>query len=248
MATMAAPAVLTVSDLVKDYQALRPLRVRALTVARGDLVALAGFDAGAAEMFVHLATGAALPDAGDITLFGRSTRTVADAREWLQSLEGLGLVSDRAVLVPMLSVLQNVAMPLTLDVDPIDPAIRQAAEALAVEADLDRADWEAPLGQMDGERLFRVRLARALAPGPALVIAEHPSAALPRPSVARVARDLARIVRARGAALVAISADQEFTRALGGRTLVLNPATGELSPPGRLERWTARFARRDRGA
>jgi predicted ABC-type transport system involved in lysophospholipase L1 biosynthesis ATPase subunit len=232
-----------VRDLVKDYQSLRPLRVRALTVARGQVLALDGLDAGAAEMFVHLATGAALPDAGDITLFGRSTREVADAHEWLQSLEGLGLVSERAVLVPMLSVLQNVAMPLTLDIDPIDSAIRRSAEALADEVGLECADRDVPLGQVDAERLFRVRLARALALGPALVIAEHPSASLPRPAVGRVAADLARIVRARGAALVAISADPEFTRALGGRTLVLNPATGDLAPPGLLERWTARLAR-----
>jgi putative ABC transport system ATP-binding protein len=230
------PALLAVKDLVKDYQSLRPLRVRALTVERGDLVALGGFDAGAAEMFVHLATGAALPDEGDISLFGRSTRTVADAREWLQSLEGLGLVSERAVLVPMLSVLQNVALPLTLDIDPLDPAIRASAEALADEVGLDGSDRDVPLGELDAERLFRVHLARALALTPALVIAEHPTRSLDRPSVARVAGDLARIVRARGAALVAISADSEFTRALGGRTLVLNPATGDLNPPGLLDR------------
>ncbi len=118
--------LLDIHGLVKDYQGLRPLRVRELAVERGRVVSLAGFDVQAAEMFVHLVTGAALPDQGDVTLFGTNTRHVPSAEAWLRSLDGLGLLSHRAVLLDMLTVLQNVAMPLTLDVDPIDPAWRSA--------------------------------------------------------------------------------------------------------------------------
>ena len=182
-----SPPLLEIRDLVKDYQALRPLRVRELAVAPGAVLTLAGFDAPAAETFVHLVTGAALPDQGDITLFGTNTRGITDANAWLRALDRLGLVSHRAVLIDALSVLQNVAMPLTLDVDPIDPAFRPAAEALAREAGIAESAWEQPLGRADAEANLRVRLARALAPEPALVIAEHPSAALPRDAVARVA-------------------------------------------------------------
>ena len=112
-------ALLDIRLLVKDYQGLRPLRVRELSVSPGRVLSLAGFDAAAAEIFVHLVTGAALPDEGDISLFGTNTRHIQDAEAWLHSLDGLGLVSHRAVLVDMLTVLQNVAMPLTLEVDPI---------------------------------------------------------------------------------------------------------------------------------
>ena len=114
--TPAPPApLLEVRGVVKDYQGLRPLRVRALRVAEGEVLTLDGLDAQAAEMFVHLLTGAALPDDGEVALFGRNTREVPDAAEWLQSLEGLGLVSGRAVLLDMMTVLQNIALPLTLD-------------------------------------------------------------------------------------------------------------------------------------
>jgi predicted ABC-type transport system involved in lysophospholipase L1 biosynthesis ATPase subunit len=221
--------LLEIHGLVKDYQSLRPLRIRNLVVEPGAVLTLTGFDAPAAEIFVHLVTGAALPDEGDITLFGTNTRGISDADAWLRSLDGMGLMSHRAVLIDALSVLQNVAMPLTLDVDPIDPAYQPAAEALAREAGIAASSWDQPLGRVDPELNLRVRVARAAAPSPRLLIAEHPSAALPRDAVPRVAGDVARIARSRGAALVTLTADPAWADAVGGEVLTLQPATGELA-------------------
>lgn len=230
--------LLEIRGLVKDYQSLRPLRVRELSVEPGRVLHLTGFDAEAAEVFVHLVTGAALPDAGAVTLFGTDTRAITDAEAWLRSLDGLGLVSHRAVLVDALSVLQNVAMPLTLDVDPIAPALRPAVEALAHEAGIEEVAWDQPLGRADAETNLRVRLARAVAPNPSLVIAEHPSATLPRDAVGRVARDVARVAAARGAALLTLTADAGWVEAVGGDVLTLQAGTGELaSGTGFMERF-----------
>ena len=71
---------------------------------------------------------------------------------------------------------------------------------------------------------------------PRLIVAEHPSASLPRPGVEAFARDLARVVTTRQAALLAVSADREFIRALGGQALTLDPKTGTMSKPGLLAR------------
>jgi ABC-type lipoprotein export system ATPase subunit len=221
--------LLEVRGLVKDYQSLRPLRVRELSVADGEVLSVAGLDGPSAEMFVHLLTGAALPDEGHVALFGRNTREVPDAEEWLQSLDGLGLVSGRAVLLDVLSVLQNIALPLTLDVDPMAPEVVDAVQSLAGEAGIDKAMWQKPLGEVDSETRLRVHVARAVAAQPRLIVAEHPSADLPREAVARVAHDLGGLARARRLALLVLTADPEFQRGLGGRTLGLTPATGELS-------------------
>jgi len=187
---------------------------------------------------VHLVTGAALPDEGDITLFGTNTREIPDANAWLRSLDGLGLVSHRAVLIDALSVLQNLAMPLTLDVDPIDPAVRPTVEGLAREAGIDEAQWDRPLAAVDAETNVRVRLGRAVAPAPRLVIAEHPSASLPQEAVAGVAADVARVTAERRAALLTLTADADWVRAIGGDVLTLQPGNGELaSGAGFMERF-----------
>ena len=241
-----SPPLLVIRGLVKDHKALRPLRVRDLEVPPGRALSVIGLDAPGAEMLVHLVTGAALPDEGDVVLFGTNTRHIPDADAWLRSLDGLGLVSHRAVLVGALSVLQNVAMPLTLDLDPIDPSVRPAVEALAREAGIPDTTWDRPLAHVDAETNLRVRLARAVAPNPRLVIAEHPSAGLPREAVAPLARDVSRVMAARQAALVTLTADREWADHARAEVLELSPRTGDLAAAGGgiLNRLTRAFGGR----
>jgi lipoprotein-releasing system ATP-binding protein len=229
-------SLLGISNLVKDYKALRPLRIKSLNVAPGDTLAVAGIDALAAETFVHLVTGASLPDTGDVALFGQNTRTIADRDAWLQLLDGVGMVTSRGIVIGMFTVLQNIAMSFTLEVDPIDPEVLPKATALAAEVGLDPSDFDVAAGSARPDAHMRIHLARALALGPRLLIAEHPSASLPRETVGAFGTDLARVARARGLALLLLTADDELAKAVGGQRLELVAATGELRPPSLLKR------------
>lgn len=223
--------MVSVKGLVKSYHALRPLRLQALDLAEGVVVSLTGLDAAAAEMLVGLLTGAVLPDEGEIQLFGKSTKDVTDSDAWLAMLDGVGIVTDRAVLIGQFAVEQNIAMPFTLTVDPIDAAVRPRVTALAAEVGLSPDDLGRPVAQSPPAVVARVRLARALALGPRVLFVEHPSASLPRDEVKGFAADLARVARSRRLAVLAMTADELFAGALGGRTLHLEPATGELRAP-----------------
>lgn len=229
-------ALVEFSAVVKPYLALRPLRIANLTVMPGAVVSVQGPDAQAAEVLVGLLTAAFLPEEGVVRLFGQSTAEIVDYEAWLAMLDGLGLVSDRAVLLGQCSVAQNLALPLTLEIEPMRPDVLTRVEAMAAEVGIGRDALDTPVARADAEVVQRLRLGRALALGPRLVVAEHPSAPLPRDSVAAFARDLARVVTARGAALLAISADREFIKALGGTALTLDPKSGLLSRPGLLAR------------
>ena len=226
---MIAP-LLTARGIVKDYQALRPLRIASLEIGAGDVVSIAGLDAAAAEVFVGLATGALLPDEGEMALFGRSTRDVADSDAWLAMLDAVGILTDRAVLIAQFTVEQNLAMPFTLEVDPLAAGVRPQVAALARDVGLGDGDLSTAVGRASGDIVARVRLGRALALGPQLLIAEHPSAALPRTAVAGFAADVRRSAEARQLGLLALTADTDFAAALGGTRLTLEPATGTLRP------------------
>lgn len=228
--------LIEVHQLVKDYQALRPLRMRLLAIGAGDVVSISGLDAMAAETFVHLVTGATLPDSGDISLFGTNTRSITDGAAWLKSLDGVGMITARGILIEGFTVLQNLAMALTLAVEPIDARFLPQVGALAREVGLDPAGFDVPAGRAPADARIRIHLARALALDPRILIGEHPSAALPRESVASFAADLARVARSRGLGLVVLTADETFARALGGQRLVLNGATGDLRAHGLMER------------
>lgn len=229
-------ALLDIAGLTKDYQGLRPLRVARLSVTSGDVIVLGGIDAIAAQTLVHLITGATLPDAGDVMLFGQNTRAITDADAWLASLDGVGMVTARGILIEAFSVLQNIAMSYTLDVDPIDPRVVPQAGEVARSVGIDPSLFDAPAGKVPLDVQMRVHLARSLALDPRLLIAEHPSASLPRDTVAAFGADLARAAQSRGLALLAITADDVFAKSVGGRRLELAGATGELRAPGLLKK------------
>jgi len=229
-------ALLEINGLKKDHQALRPLRIARLTVNPGDIISIGGIDAPAAEVLIHVITGATLPDEGEVTLFGQNTRAIADSDAWLKSLDGIGIVTARGILIEAFSVLQNIAMSYTLEVDPIDPRIVPQAGALARDVGIDTASFDMPTGKCLPEVQMRVHLARALALNPKILIAEHPSAALPRETVAAFGADLVQAARQRGLAVLAITADDLLARAIGGQRLDLVAATGELRAPGFLKK------------
>jgi phospholipid/cholesterol/gamma-HCH transport system ATP-binding protein len=223
-------AVLELSGVVKDYHGLRPLRIAELTVGTADHVAVVGIDQPAAEMMVNLITGAFLPDAGAIRIFGRSTTDIADAAEWLQVVDRFGIVTDRVVLVEPLSVIQNLAMPFSLDIEPPADDLRQKAIALAHDVGLAAAtDLDRPVGELDPSARARVRLGRALALEPAMLLLEHPTASMNRPDVAAFGHDVRSAASRRRAATLTMTADLEFAAAAANRILTLDPASGRLA-------------------
>lgn len=220
----------------KAHQGLRPLRVAALRVGPGEIVSVSGIDQMGAEVLVNLMTAAVRPDTGAVRLFGTATDAIDDYDAWLGMLDGLGLLTERAVLLGQCSVAQNLALPLTLEIEPIRAEVVPAVTALAAEVGIAATHLETRVHDAPAGVVQRVRLARALALNPRLLVAEHPSAPLPRGEVAAFAGDLAAIAGRRGLGVLAVSADREFVRALGGTALRLDAATGALTRPGLLSR------------
>ena len=231
------PAVLEFAGTSKAYGGLRPLRIAELRLAAGDRVAILGFDQPSAEVFVNLATGATLPDAGEVSIFGRATKAIDNPADWLATVDRFGIVSERAVLLDALTVIQNLAMPFTLEIEPPPDGVRERAESLAREVGLAEASWARPVAELDAAGWLRVRVGRAIALDPAILLLEHASARLPREQVAAAGTQMQAVAAARGMALVAATADDVFAKAVAKRVLTLEPATGRLKAQ---RRWFGR--------
>jgi phospholipid/cholesterol/gamma-HCH transport system ATP-binding protein len=225
---MTEPALIEIVGLAKQYQGLRPLRIAGLRLGRGDRYALAGFDAGAAEALVLLITGAALPDTGEIHVLGRNTREIATDTEWLLSLDRFGIVTARAVLIESLPIAANMALPITLSIDPVPEDVQRRVEQLAGEAGLPIARLTAAASTLSAEERVRVHLARALASDPLVLLLEHPTAGVDEVAADALGATLKQVSEARGVAFIALTEDDRFARATGGTRLRLRPATGEL--------------------
>jgi len=226
-------SVLEFAEVAKNYGGLRPLRVLHLRVEAGQRAAIIGVDRPGAEVFVNLATGATLPDTGTVTIFDRATSAITDSSDWLTTVDRVGIVSERAVLLEQLTVIQNLAMPFTLDIEPPPPPERVRAEALAREVGLAEPQGMTPLAGLDPLAAMRVRLGRAVALDPAVVLLEHASASLTREASAAFAASVRAVADRRRIVVVALTADESFAGGIGATVLTHEPAAGRLKEGGR---------------
>lgn len=225
-----SPPVLEIHNIRKHYQSLRPLRVSGLVVSEAERVALAGFDAGAAELLVNLVTGASLPEEGEIRVFGRSTAAIATGDEWIASLDRFGIVSDRAVLLEGSTLAQNLAMPFTLALDAIPTDVVRQVAALAEACGIPSTALPQLCGELPAALRMRAHLARAVALEPALLLLEHPTARMDERDRQPFAADVVRVTDTKRLAALIITNDEAFARAVAPRRLRLNAATGALQP------------------
>lgn len=226
--TSAAP-VLEIRGVIKQYSGLRPLRMRELSIGAGERVSVGGLDAGAGELVVNLVTGASVPDEGDVRVFGQRTADIANGDAWLELLERFGIVSPRAVLLEGSTLQQNLAMPFTLQIDPVPPDVAVRVEGLARECGLDPARWlPVTAGELPPEIRVLAHLARALALGPDFIIIEHPTADVAAPFREPLAAAIARACEGRRVATLVLTNDEGFGKAVAPRNLKLDGATGQL--------------------
>jgi ABC-type lipoprotein export system ATPase subunit len=223
----ANPPLIAIVDLEKASPGLPTIRLRRLIVRPGDRYTIQGLDAGAAEGLVHLITGAALPDRGEVRVGGQRTEDVGTDMAWLASLDRFGIVTERAVLLDGFSIAGNLALPITVEVDPIAEDVRRRVDALARAVGLDVAGLDRPAANLAPLERVRVHLARALATDPQTLLLEQPTATLDSVASRAFGESLRRVADERHLAWIAFTNDEVFADAAGGRRGRINLDTGE---------------------
>ncbi len=147
-----------------------------LEVPAGCLAVLAGPSGSGKTTLLQLAGLLDEPDEGDVFLEGEAVSRLPEKARCELRLRRLGFVFQAFNLVPVLSALENVMLPLQLQGIKDEDARRRAAEALAHVGLSDRLEHRP--GQLSGGQQQRVAIARALAPRPVLVLADEPTASL----------------------------------------------------------------------
>lgn len=235
--------LIALRDVRKDYPALRPLRVQHFELHEAETVALVGLDRDAAEVLVNLMTGATLPDAGEIELFGVPTHAITDSDAWFRLLDHIGMFSERVVLLDELTVEQNLAIPLTLDLETMTADVSTRVERLGVEVGLALDVMRQSMSAADRRTRARVRLGKALALDPRVLLAEHPTAALEADHVPQLATHLADIAEQRRLAMLIVTADAAFAGTACRQLLRFDPAHGTFAPHSRWRSWLTRPTR-----
>ena len=134
-----------------------------LSVAAGERVALGGLDGAAAEMIVNLVTGATLPDEGDVRTSAAAPPTSPTATHGSHRSTASGSSAD-APCCSRDRLQQNLALPFTLELDPVPPEVaeRVIARSRRVRAS-PQSGWAAARRRSPPSSRARTHLARALA-------------------------------------------------------------------------------------
>ncbi len=171
-----------------------------LEIARGEFVAIVGPSGCGKSTLLHVCGAMERPSQGQVWLDGSRLDTLADDGLTRVRRERLGFVFQFFNLLPTLSLLENIALPLLL-------------AGGARQASLDRARlWAVEMGlahrlghrpsQLSGGEMQRAAIARAVVHDPALVIADEPTGNLDSANGAHILEALVRLNRERGLTLL----------------------------------------------
>jgi putative ABC transport system ATP-binding protein len=216
--------MLSITGLVKRYGARTILDGLALTVEPGAVVAVVGESGAGKSTLLNLIAGLELPDAGRIELAGTELATLSDDGRTRLRRQAIGFVFQAFHIIPHLTALENVELPLVLQGVAQHERIERAHAMLQAVGLVERAP--AMPRELSGGELQRVAIARALVHRPALVLADEPTGNLDPDTAQSVLALLAASARDRGAATV-LATHSEAAAQTADRILRL--ARGQLA-------------------
>ena len=173
-------AILKLTDICKDYQQGRePVRVLKninLTVEKGDYLAIMGPSGSGKTTLMNIIGCLDVPTSGTYELDGKNLKDLSD--EDLADIRNrhIGFVFQHFHLLPKMTALDNVALPLLYADVPIRERRERAAEALKAVGLEQRMDFYP--NQLSGGQCQRVAIARAMVGKPDLLLADEPTGAL----------------------------------------------------------------------
>ncbi len=212
--------------LHKAYGRTAALDGATITVEAGEVLAVTGPSGSGKSTLLLTLAGVVRPQAGEVTYDGQRLDRLPDRAVSLIRRRDFGLVLQFGHLVPELTALQNVALPLLLN------GHRRAAAEAAATRWLERLDVDgvatALPGEMSGGEMQRVAIARALVHGPRVIFADEPTGALDSVSGERVLATLIRTTRESGATLVIVTHDNVVAASADREVVLRDGRVAEL--------------------
>ena len=167
--------ILETQGLTKIYgsgeTAVHALRGVDLTVENGEFVAIVGTSGSGKSTLLHMLGGLDRPTAGKVLVDGQDIFAFKDEALTIFRRRRVGFVFQSYNLVPMLSVYENIVLPIQLDGAKVDEDyVREVIRTLGLSDRLHSLP-----NQLSGGQQQRVAIARALATKPAIVLADEPT-------------------------------------------------------------------------
>ena len=167
--------ILQTTDLRKYYGSgdtlVKALDGVNLSVEGGEFVAIVGTSGSGKSTLLHMLGGLDRPTGGTVTVDGKDIFSLKDEELTIFRRRKIGFVFQAYNLVPVLSVYENIVLPIQLDGGAVDETyVDQVIHTLGLESKLQSLP-----NQLSGGQQQRVAIARALATKPAILLADEPT-------------------------------------------------------------------------
>jgi putative ABC transport system ATP-binding protein len=189
--------------LRKAFGATAALQDASIAITAGEVVAVMGPSGSGKSTLLHCLAGISVPDEGQVRYGDRDVAAMSDGERSALRRTDFGFVFQFGQLVPELSALENVALPLRLNGTPRRRAEDRAREWLS-RLEVGDVTSKTP-GRISGGQGQRVAVARALVTEPRVVFADEPTGALDSLNGERVMQLLSGAARETGAAVVLVT-------------------------------------------
>ncbi|MGW7576399.1 ABC transporter ATP-binding protein [Streptomyces sp. NPDC054765] len=196
-------SLLVAEGLRKTYGTTPALDGAEFSIHPGEVVAVMGPSGSGKSTLLHCLAGIIGPDSGTVRYGGHELTALSDARRSALRRTDFGFVFQFGQLVPELTALENVALPLRLNGTKRKEAERQAHEWLE-RLEVDKVHGRRP-GEISGGQGQRIAVARALATRPRVIFADEPTGALDSLNGERVLTLLTDAARDTNAAVVLVT-------------------------------------------
>ncbi len=181
-----------------------------IEIHKGDFVALMGPSGSGKSTLLHLIAAMDTATGGEITVLGDNLRKMTDRQIAHWRNENVGFIFQSFNLIPVLTALENVELPLKLTNLKKQERLEHAATALKLVGLGDRLGHYPR--QLSGGQEQRVAIARAIVTDPALILADEPTGNLDAASAAEVLGMLSRLNREFGKTIVMVTHDPHAAR------------------------------------
>ncbi|MGW1673602.1 ABC transporter ATP-binding protein [Streptomyces sp. NPDC002324] len=210
--------LLTARGLARRHGRTQALRGASVELREGEILAVTGASGSGKSTLLHCLAGIVRPDEGSVTYAGRRLDRLPEKELSELRRTDFGIVFQFGQLIPELTAVDNVALPLLLAGAARQEARERAGEWL--ERFGVRGQEEQRPGEMSGGQAQRVSLARALVTAPKVVFADEPTGALDSLASEQVMASLTHAARESGTAVLLITHDAQ-TAAYADREVVL---------------------------
>ncbi|HLX43536.1 MAG TPA: ABC transporter ATP-binding protein [Bryobacteraceae bacterium] len=216
-------------EFIRDEFHVIALKDANLEVQKGDFVALMGPSGSGKSTLLHLIAAMDRASDGEILVLGENLRALSDRAIAHWRNEHIGFVFQSFNLIPVLSAIENVELPLKLTNLKKKERMEHAGTALKLVGLGDRLT-HLPR-QLSGGQEQRVAIARAIVTDPDLILADEPTGNLDAASAQEVLTLLGRLNREFGKTIVMVTHDPHAARAA---TRIRHLEKGELLPEGQV--------------